>query len=118
MTKKQSNSSKTQTAQIVSLTLREFSNALEEWLLVTEEKSCSPRTLEAYRANLGKLDWFLRSQEFECFDTLALRKFFQYLRTPQPNGRWDNPRMTVAVKTGTLKTYDRGFRAFFSWLVR
>jgi site-specific recombinase XerD len=90
------------------------------WLLDSEIRQHSSRTLDNRRLVLNKLFWFLQQHEYAVCNTLVIRQFLAYLSNghEQPGGCWGNPHLTKPIKPGTAATYDRHLRAYFSWLVK
>lgn len=103
-----------------SLGTADLERFTEGWLLAGDIARHSPATLALRRLILGKLHWFLRGRSLDTCGTHEIRLFLSYLNHghEQPGGRWGNPHETRPVKPGTVATYDRHLRAFFSWLVK
>jgi site-specific recombinase XerD len=103
-----------------SVSTADLERFAEGWLLSCDIARHSKTTLANRRLFLDKLLWFLREKNLSCCGTHELRLFFSYLNHghEQEGGRWGNAQLTKQVKPGTVATYDRHFRAFFSWVVK
>jgi len=76
-------------------------------------------TLDLRTLIVENLLWWLHERGHLRCGVNELREFFVYLGDPDGNktGRWGNPRLTSAVKTGTAYTYHNHLRTFFRWLI-
>jgi site-specific recombinase XerD len=103
-----------------ALDVAELRRYTEGWLLACDIARHSPQTLSLRRHITGKLLWFLADREIAFCGLHELRLFFAYLNHghEEPRGRWGNPLENQPVKPGTVATYDRHLRTFFTWLVR
>ena len=95
------------------------------WLFACDISERSPRTISARQEALGKLLWFLDYSSQKTLTTDSLRAFFSHVKHGHTDaaGRWGRvgTRWEAAdkrpVSPGTVATYHRILRAFFSWLV-
>lgn len=103
-----------------SVSVAELQRYAEGWLLSCDIARHSKATLANRKLFLEKLLWFLNDKKLACCGTQELRLFFSYLNHghEQSGGRWGNPKLVKPVKAGTMATYDRHLRTFFTWMVQ
>lgn len=81
----------------------------------------SPRTVDEYRRNLERFQWWVAESGRELdpahIRPIDMREFLRYVQT-SPN-RWgsDHPNANRPIQPGGLDGYYRTLRRFFNWLV-
>ncbi len=108
-----------------AIPIDEIKYAADGWLLDGDIRQHSHRTLEARRALLGKLLWFLEEYGHSTCGLLQLRQFIGHISRghEDPAGRWgdaadpNKPRATKPVRPRTVQTYHGHLRTFFRWMI-
>lgn len=114
------NRTPTCTSPAAELAAPELSRLVSVWLMNGELSRHSPRTLELRRMVFDKVRWFLADRDLTACDADALRAFLAYVANGHrdPRGRWGNAANRRAAAPGTVATYARHLRAFFTWAVK
>jgi integrase/recombinase XerC/integrase/recombinase XerD len=99
--------------------IRDLSRYSQGWLLDSEIRQLSTRTLESRKFIVDKLLWFLRKSGFTECGIFEIRQFLAYISNghESPEGRWDNPHCRTKVRPRTVETYFVNLRTLFRFLV-
>jgi site-specific recombinase XerD len=103
----------------LSPTLSEVQRLIDGWILDGKLRQLSERTLGTRRDITARLIWFLNHREYPTCGTLELKQFIGYVATghTEPGGRWNNPRLTKAVRPRVVKDFHNVLTTFWRWAV-
>lgn len=89
------------------------------WLIDSESRGLSPRTVEARQSLVSKLRWHLETTEAEHFGADQVRAFMAHLQHGHTTdgGRWGNGRPARPIKPRTAKTYWLNLNTLCAFLV-
>jgi integrase/recombinase XerC len=103
-----------------SLSTRNLTNFLAEWIDDGEWRGHSEATRQIHRNVADRFKWFLNDREFDSCGSAEIRQFLNYVKNghTDPRGRWGNPQQTRPVRKSTVHQYFTRLRTFFRWLVK
>lgn len=102
-----------------ALAIGELQRFVDGWILDSEYRQLSPSTMEIRRGITYRLMWFLDHKKLSQCGTLEVRAFLNYVANghKEPGGRWNNPRLTEAVRPRTVRDFYGVLKTMFHWIV-
>ncbi|MEN6415838.1 MAG: tyrosine-type recombinase/integrase [Armatimonadota bacterium] len=99
--------------------LRILEDGAQSWLLDSEIRQLSDRTIENRRIFLNKTLWFFREFGHDYIGQQELKQFLAYVATGDKNNksRWGRPYKGQKIRPRTVATYFTNLYTFFSYMV-
>lgn len=89
----------------------------DEYFLDCEYRKLKPHTIRTSRCIFDHFFWYLSTYKCDGCGRNEIKQFLHYIQTPQPEGRWGNPKLTEAVRPTTARDYYKLLRIFFNWML-
>ncbi|NLN77124.1 MAG: tyrosine-type recombinase/integrase [Armatimonadetes bacterium] len=101
------------------ISLRVLEDGAQSWLLDSEIRQLSDRTIENRRIFLNKTLWFFREFGHDYIGQQELKQFLAYVAGGDKSNknRWGHPYKGQKIRPRTVATYFTNLYTFFSYLV-